>query len=115
MALLSTHILQVSSFFGTNRAGLVGNSEPGSCKRLNLLFVSCQNLAETKMPRAPFFPLEIPLPNSCNPEVLPEETLSLSHTVRSPVREYSITELGSGFCLALPNPSSTSSHQRWLQ
>uniref|UniRef100_A0A2C9WHH7 Uncharacterized protein n=1 Tax=Manihot esculenta TaxID=3983 RepID=A0A2C9WHH7_MANES len=75
--------------------GLVGNSEPGSCKRLNLLFVSCQNLAEIKMPRDP-------VPNSCNPEVLPEETLSLSDTVKSPVREYSITELASGFCLALP-------------
>uniref|UniRef100_A0A2P2N1D3 Uncharacterized protein n=1 Tax=Rhizophora mucronata TaxID=61149 RepID=A0A2P2N1D3_RHIMU len=52
------------------------------------------------MPRAPLFPLEItPLPNSCTPEVPPEETLSVSDAVRSPVAEDSFTELASGFCL----------------
>ena len=62
--------------------GLVDKGDPGSCNLLNLLFVSCQNLAETTIPRGPFFGREFPT-HSCTPEVLPEETLSESDAVRS--------------------------------
>lgn len=55
------------------------NGEPGSCSRLILLLVSCQNLADTTIPRGAFFSLAIPpTPHSCRPEVSPEDTLSVS-------------------------------------
>lgn len=85
--------------------GLVDKGDPGSCNRLSRLLVSCQNLAETTIPRGP---LRLPLTpaHSCNPEVLPEETLSVSDAVRSVGTDESLAELPSGSCLVTFNNSA---------
>lgn len=60
---------------------VVDNGEQGSCNRRRRLFVSCQNRAGMPIPRDAVWPGgSVPM-NSCVPELLPEETLSVSDAV----------------------------------
>ncbi|KAJ0943391.1 hypothetical protein HanPSC8_Chr03g0103631 [Helianthus annuus] len=61
--------------------GLVENVAPGSCNRRIRLLVSCQNLADTTIPLGPLTERDNPK-LSCTPDVLPDDTLSVSE-VRS--------------------------------
>ncbi|KAI3681559.1 hypothetical protein L6452_36358 [Arctium lappa] len=76
--------------------GLVDNGEPGSCNLLILLLVSFQNFADTLIPLGPFCNRFNP-PFSWTPEVLPEDTLSVSILKRLWLRTVILLVLSVGF------------------